>query len=137
MYVVDASVWVSRLVPLDPYHILSTHWLYQRITRGELLVAPSLVLAEVAGAVVRRTGKASLGVRALALLTRLPTVRLVPVEAELAMLGGRLAADLSLRGADALYVAVAHRLGVPLITWDREQRERGCQVIPVLTHPPP
>ena len=54
--------------------------------------------------------------------------RLASVDAELAQLGAELAADRHLRGADALYIALAHRLSVPLVTWDREQRERGQEV---------
>ena len=40
-----------------------------------------------------------------------------------------LAMELQLRGTDAVYVAVAHMLGLPLLTWDREQIERGGQRI--------
>ena len=85
------------------------------------IVAPALALAEVAGAISRRTGHSSLGTGATASLQRLPSMRLIPVDVELAQLGAELAAGLHLRGADALYVALAHRLGVPLVTWDREQ----------------
>jgi len=31
--------------------------------------------------------------------------------------------------ADAVYVALAEQLQIPLVTWDREQRERGGQRI--------
>jgi predicted nucleic acid-binding protein len=31
---------------------------------------------------------------------------------------------ISLLGADAVYAALAHRLGVPLVTWDQEQIAR-------------
>ena len=91
-----------------------------------------LVLAEVAGAVARRTGLSELGTRAVTLVRHLPDARLVPVDAELAQLGARVAAQLRLRGADALYVALARRLGAPLVTWDQEQLERGRQLVTVL-----
>ena len=132
MYLVDASVWVSRLVPTDVHHAPSRSWLQELAERGELAVAPALVLAEVAGAVARRTGLPRLGLRAIALFQRLPTSRLVPVDSELGRLGARLAAEERLRGADAIYVALARRLGIPLITWDREQRDRGSAVVTVL-----
>ena len=38
-----------------------------------------------------------------------------------------MAIELQLRGADAIYVALAAQIGIPLITWDREQFERGAQ----------
>lgn len=60
-------------------------------------------------------------------------MRLVPIEAELSQLAARFAADQALRGADAVYVSLAYRLGVPLVTWDREQRERRPSTVNVVT----
>lgn len=55
---------------------------------------------------------------------RLPNGRLVSVDRPLAMLATRLAADLCLRGADALYVALARRQSAPLVPWNGEQLVR-------------
>ncbi len=131
MYVVDASVWVSRFVPTDVHHQPSYRWLEAAITRGELLAAPALLLAEVAGAVSRRTGRPELAVRAVDLLEQLPNGRLVPVDAQLARLAAALAGQFQIRGGDALYVALAQQLGFSLVTWDREQAERGSAATPV------
>ena len=133
MYVVDASVWGSRFVSADAHHEPSYQWLHGVIDRATLLVAPALVLAEVAGAVSRRTGQAELAARAVELLEQLPRSRLVAVDAQLARLGAALAGQFQLRGGDALYVALAQRLGFSLITWDREQLERGSRAAPVFT----
>ena len=38
-----------------------------------------------------------------------------------------------MRAPDVLSVALAQALGVPLVTWDRQQRERVSQVIDALT----
>ena len=132
MYVVDASVWVSRFLPADIHHGPSYRWMSAQVAQGEPLAAPLLVLAEVAGAMVRRTRSSELGAQAVFLMQQLPNARLVPIDTELAQLGARLAAELRLRGADALYVALARRLGAPLVTWDQEQRERGGQLVTVL-----
>jgi predicted nucleic acid-binding protein len=40
---------------------------------------------------------------------------------------------LPLKGSDAVYVALAERMGIPLITWDNEQLARGAAVIDVRT----
>ncbi len=133
MYVVDASVWVSRFVPNDVHHQPSYRWLEGALTRGELLVAPALLLAEVAGAVSRRTGRPEMAARAVDLLEQLPTARLVTVDPQLARLAARLAGQRRLRGGDALYVALAQQLGFSLVTWDREQAERGSAATPVFT----
>lgn len=129
---VDASVWVSRFLPADVHHDPSYRWLGQQVVLGEPVAAPLLVLAEVAGAVARRTGLSELGARAVSQMERLPNARLVAVDTELAQLGAQLAAELRLRGADALYVALARRLNIPLVTWDQEQRERGRPLAAVL-----
>jgi len=131
VYVVDASVWVSRFVPDDVHHHLSYRFLEGALTRGELLTAPALLLAEVAGAVSRRTGQPDLAARAAALLEQLPNSRLVTVDPQLARLAARLAGQLRLRGGDALYVALAQQLGFSLVPWDREQAERGRTATPV------
>jgi predicted nucleic acid-binding protein len=133
MSVVDASVWVSRLVPQDEHHAQSRDWLEQQTTNGQLLVAPVLLLAEVAGAVTRRTGRMELGRRTIETILRVPGLRLVTLDGRLGLEAARLAAELRLRGADAVYVAVAHRLNLSLVTWDEEQRLRGAAKIVVRT----
>ena len=127
--VVDASVWVSRLVSTDVHHPLSQTWLESFVSSGGQCVAPVLLLAEVAGAISRRTTEARLGQAALQMLLRLPALRVVSVERRLGMSAAQLAADLGLRGADAVYVALAQQLKVPLVTWDQEQLDRTSSVI--------
>jgi predicted nucleic acid-binding protein len=51
--VVDASVWVSWLQPFDANHDASRFWVERYIAEGGLLVAPALVLVEVAAAISR------------------------------------------------------------------------------------
>ena len=54
MYVPDASVWVARFWRNDPVHEDALRWL-ERVTQYKIpLYAPTILLAEVAGAVSRR-----------------------------------------------------------------------------------
>ena len=129
--VVDASVWVSRFVARDPHHLTASRWLADATLAGGLLAAPALVLPEVAGPIGRLTGRPGLAQRAVRQLLRIPGVRIVAVDHELADRAARLAGDLRLRGADAVYVALARRLGLPLVTLDGEQMERGAAVVDV------
>ena len=133
MYVVDASVWVGRFIPSDAHHRASHAWLEKQVDQGEPLVAPVLLLPELAGAMARRTGLSDVATRVVALVQRLPNIRLVPVDPTLAQLSAELASQLHLRGADAVYAALAQRLGVPLLTWDQEQQERARPRVRVLT----
>lgn len=133
MIVVDASVWVSHLIEQDVNHVASRRWLVKTIDQGAGIAAPGLLLAEVAGAVARRTGHPRLGHHAAEHISSTPGLRLVPGEPELAVAAAALAADLQLRGPDAIYVAVAQHLAIPLVTWDKEQLERSAGVVKTLT----
>ena len=74
-----------------------------------------------------------MAVRALSEVSRMPTVRLVALAQTGAVLAARLAALLRLRGADAVYVALATELAMTLVTWDREQLERAANAARVRT----
>ena len=124
MTVVDASVWVSRSIVSDANYAASSNWVAQHMAAGGLFVAPALVLSEVAGAIVRRTGDATFTQRVIQSLLNLPNLRLVPLDRQLGQLSAYLAIRLRLRGADAVYVATAQRLNLRHITWDNEQRTR-------------
>ena len=43
------------------------------------------------------------------------------------------ASDLQLRAGDAIYVALAHQLSIPLVSWDREQLQRASSLIETYT----
>ncbi len=129
--VVDANVWVASFVPDDSYHPASRRWLDEQLAGGAILTVPTLVLAEVAGAVARRAASAELGRRAMDKILSTPGLRLVALDGELGQTAGNVAANLGLRGADAVYVAVAYALSVPLVTRDRELLGRASGLIDV------
>ena len=60
-------------------------------------------------------------------------LKIQPVDTNLLQLALDLAADLRLKGADAIYVALAHQLGVPLVSWDKEQLQRSSGLIEAYT----
>ena len=129
--VVDASVWVARLVPEDTFYEPVKTWMSIRRNEDDQFLAPSLLLAEIGGAISRRTTP-SLGLKAVEHVQSLPGLQLVEMEHSMLREAARLAAELGLRGADSTYVAIAVRLGLPLITLDADQRERAAKRIQVL-----
>ena len=129
MIVVDASVWVSHLVARDAHHGISRRWLSAVLAAGETIAGPGLLLAEVGGAIARRSGAGELGRRAIDHIRFTPGVRLVNLDADLGLAAAHLAADRGIRGADAFYVALAMALDAPLVSWDREQLTRAEKVI--------
>jgi predicted nucleic acid-binding protein len=124
--VVDASVWISSLVSGDVNHGVSRTWRRAWISNGGTFALPSLILAEVAGAIARRTGRALLGDQAVATILANPAINLVPVDQPFASLAAQHAAALALKGSDAVYTALAEQLGLPLVTWDSEQLTRAA-----------
>lgn len=130
---VDASVWVARLVPQDVFYEQVKAWLAAQRAEGIEFLAPALLLAEVAGAVSHRSGDASLARKAIQKLEKLPGLRLVEMDNSLLREAAKLAAQLGLRGADSTYVAVASRLDLPLVTLDTDQRQRAAGQIVIQT----
>jgi predicted nucleic acid-binding protein len=133
MMVADASVVVSYLLKTDPYNIATEIWMDKFILTKQTIVAPTLLLPEVSGPVTRRTKTSSQGQAAINIVLNLPNLRLIYVTRKLAIEAATLAADLELRGADAIYVAIARRFKVPLITWDNDHINKTKGVITAYT----
>jgi predicted nucleic acid-binding protein len=58
---------------------------------------------------------------------------LVPLTEQRARQAAQIAITCRLRGADAVYVALAQELGTTLITWDAELLARGALAVPTMT----
>jgi predicted nucleic acid-binding protein len=130
--VVDASVWVASFLSDDVHHARSLQWIVdQTSSRSEILI-PTLALAEIAGALARRTNSTVVGQRAIGLLLALPTLHLIPLDDAVGKRASELASTCRLRGADAVDVAVAQAHGSILITWDAEVAARAGALVRVL-----
>lgn len=130
MIVVDASVIIGALLSGDEHYVRSRDWLGQYLLAGGQIIAPTILLSEVAGAITRRTSEVY-GALAVDGLRNLSSLKLHQITRKLALESAELAIDLGLRGADAIYVAVASRLNIPLVSWDREHLERAALRITV------
>jgi predicted nucleic acid-binding protein len=130
--VVDASVWVSRLVESDEFHLPVKDWMNIQREQGATFVSPSLLLAEVGGVISRVTGKPELGLNAIQKIEKLPDVRIVDMDKALMDDASRIAAKYGVRGADSVYIAVASTLNIPLVTFDIDQREKASKLVDVI-----
>ena len=90
------------------------------------------MLAEVASAARRATGDASFAARLVAELTSDRLLSFESTDLDHARAGAQLAADHSLKGCDAIYVALAAERGEALVTLDREQAQRARTVVTVI-----
>lgn len=130
--VIDASVWIASLLRADVNHAASYQWISNHTAADGEIFAPTILLAETASALARRTGKPRRGLNAFNTLESLTLLNWVQMEHDLIREAAQTAATLGLRGADAIYVVAAKRLNMPLLTLDNEQLTRGTSIIATL-----
>jgi predicted nucleic acid-binding protein len=131
MPVIDASVYMALVNAHERDHASSWAWFEQAKAAAELVVAPVILLAEVAAALGRGVGDPMLAHRVVQQLARSDVIELMPVTQTLAVQAAGIAADHRIRGCDAIYVALADQLGDCLVTLDRQQLERGTAIVDV------
>ncbi len=132
-FVVDASVFLNAFNPSETGHADSYRFL-DRLQAGAIpTISPTLLLPEVAAAIGRGRQDTELAQAFARTLSRLAHLVLVPLEIGLAQQAADIAAQYRLRGADAVYAAVALRFACPLVTLDDEQRQRLVKVLPTTT----
>jgi predicted nucleic acid-binding protein len=73
-----------------------------------------------------------LGRRAVDAVLALPALQLIALDEALARAAADIAARFRVRGGDAVYIATASTLPMPLVTWDMEQRERAARIVDVI-----
>ena len=133
MYTVDTSVWVNGSDTLEAGHAISRACLQLLAQQGHPLVLPTLVLAEIAGAISRTRSDATLADTFASQVAALPNVTLMPLDEALAHQAQALAAQHRLRGADAVYAALALASYTTLISLDHEHLTRLVGIVPVMT----
>lgn len=136
--VIDTSVWVSSLLPYDANHQAARTWIDRHILHGGFFVAPIIFVIELASAIARETlppnDPRADAHKAVNQLYMLPIMRVVPIDQALVDEATSLAADHKIRGADALFVAGARQLSLPLVTFDKYQLKQP-QVVAVTIRP--
>jgi len=122
-------------VPSDPNHAVSRRLLARIDQRDVPIVQPTLATAEIAGALARQLQDSRTASNLAIALGRARNVTQQVLDRALAEAAADLAAQYRLRGADAVYVAVALRFGSRLVTLDVEQRTRARSLVDTLTRP--
>jgi predicted nucleic acid-binding protein len=96
---------------------------------GERVVAPSIILAEVAAALSRGIRDKEMAFQFVGELARISQFILVPVDRALALRAARTAAQLNLRGCDSIYVQICIDEEVKLVSLDEKQVSRSKVII--------
>jgi len=133
MFTIDASVYINGLNPAEEGSPESEAFLEQVYRHPWPAFSPTLLLVELAATVARVFDDTGQGIVVAQAVQGLPGQTWVPLDDALADEAARLAARYRVRGADAVYAAVARRYGAALVTRDRQQLERLQPALPVLT----
>ena len=128
-YTIDASVFVNAFNPHERGHDGSLQILSAIQQRGDPVIVPTLIVPEISAAVARATRDSAGALRYARATIALPHLTLVSVTTAVARQASDLAATHRLRGADAVYLAVARRYGTTIVSRDQEQRTRGAAVV--------
>jgi predicted nucleic acid-binding protein len=129
MYVVDASVWVNSFDQKEVGHEISRRFLTLLAEQQIAVAVPTLVLAEVAAAISRSRQEPAKAHAFAEAISRLPNLAFKSLDMVLARQSFRLAAQHGLRGADAVYAAVALETGYTLVSLDKEHLTRLQDVV--------
>jgi predicted nucleic acid-binding protein len=133
MLTIDASVWVSAASPDEANNASSKSFLNSVIASKSQVIVPWLLRPEVSGAISRLGRNPTAGLKFGQGLLDFPLIRRVELDNALAETAANLAASSFLRGADAVYAAVALAHNCPLVSPDNEHLTRLPSVLTVLT----
>lgn len=133
MIVIDASVWISVLLPEDAHYSEAGAWLASAYLDQDVFAVPAHFPAEIIGVLRRTHHPEAILDETFEMIGNSDLFAIHPVSVELGMLAAVAARTTAVRGADAVYLALAAELGIPLVTWDKQQRERGAAFCRTMT----
>ena len=133
MLTIDASVFVSSLRAMEFNAPASQAFLNHLRQERAVVVCPALALTETVAAIALTSRDTASALEAGITLDALAGLSFIPLDSVLAREAAAIAAAHFIRGADAVYIAVALRHNTSLITWDNEMLQRGAAVVPTLT----
>ena len=119
-YTVDASVFVNAFNPHEDGHAESLAFLAAVQEGADPVIVPTLLVPELAAAAARASDDSAGALDYAHATIALPHVTLVSLTPAMSRQAGELAAMHRLRGADAVYVAVARRYGTTVVSRDEE-----------------
>ncbi len=129
IFSLDASVFVSAFQKTEKHNLAAKEILAKISSERISLVSHALFFFEILSSMQRKTGDSSVTMKAMAIAKSLPAAKYVTIDQRLYASQESFVALLGLKGADAIYVAIANRYKAPLITFDQEiltRAERCC-----------
>ena len=133
MYIcLDSSVIVTALRKQEKSHLAAKDVLRKVKDGRHIAIEPYTVLIEVTAALKRRTGSKELALRVRNDLLAINTISFMGLDAESAADAAEIAAEIGVRGMDAIVIQVAKEFDIPLVTLDQEMLEKAKLVVDVM-----
>lgn len=131
MTVADASVLVALFHADEPHYEACRNWFLKASSAGTGIVTPVIAIAEVSAAISRGKENPLRAQQIVSLITQTNVISLIPISQLLAEQAADIAALHRIRGCDSIYVALAQKLNQPLITLDKQQRDRAKTIVQI------
>jgi predicted nucleic acid-binding protein len=122
--VLDTSVLVAAALGREAGHRNASAFMTAVRDVHAPIVVPTLLFPELMAA-LRRNGYPATRIRQLVRAFRDSQVMIVPLDMPLAEQAGEIALFQAVKGSDSVFLALARSLATPLVTLDRQQRERA------------
>jgi predicted nucleic acid-binding protein len=123
--VVDSNVFISSLDPKDIFHS-ECHPIFEKLLAFEIeALCPVLVLVETTCVIRRRTSSEDIARNIYKSLSALPSINWLDITLAVAERACLLGARTGLKGGDAIVLQVAEQNGVPLVTKDKEMKDKA------------
>lgn len=132
VFTIDASVFVNSVNRREDGYADSNRFMRWIHGGGHPVVVPTLLLVELAATIARGQSSAARADRFVRRIHAMNHFTFVPLDESVMWESVEIAVQHQLRGADAVYVAVARRYKATLVTLDREQRTRVGSVVATL-----
>jgi predicted nucleic acid-binding protein len=133
MYTIDASVWINSFDEREDGHEISGQVLDLLIAQEVAIILPNLAFIEIASAIRRRHGSGEVAERFTNAIRTLPSLTAIPLDEALERQATTIAIQQALRGADAVYAAVAVQFECTLISLDNEHLTRLAGIVEART----
>ena len=128
--VIDSSVWVSAADKTDPLSQASRSFLALVVAREYSIALPDFAELEIACALARRLRDTGRGRSLAGQMLESPLVTSYSSNRTALREAIRVGTGVFLRSGDALYAALAERLGGRLVSWDGELIDRAGALTP-------
>lgn len=128
-FVIDSNIFVSSLDPKDVFHTECYPILEKLLNFDIEALCPSLVLVEVTCVIRRRTNSEELATYVYKNLAQLPAINWLDITLEVAERASMLGSITGLKAGDTIVLQVAEQYGIPLLTKDKEIKQKSPKSI--------